>query len=171
MKQTTTLSLTLQLSLLNHHTRGWLEPSPAHINSATAAFSSLCISGIPNPSPPRPRPPSHPTNNNIFIHCSVSERKLRSDRLETTCPKALDWIRQRITFHTQPSPSEVKWKHDYGPGNHTRSDTDGSLVCLRPELCSCMPVRYLLGTKAQLYDVIMGEMAEAVSSAIEHMND
>ncbi|CAM9293195.1 unnamed protein product [Sphacelaria rigidula] len=39
--------------------------------------------------------------------------KPRSDLLEVTCPNALAWIEERITFHTQPSLCQVKWKHDY----------------------------------------------------------
>ena len=93
----------------------------------------------------------------------MSTRQLRSDRLETTSPRALEWIREKIIAYTQPSPSEVKCKHVYGPGNHARSDADGSLVCLKPDLCSCMPIHYLMGTKKQLYEVIMAEMADAVS--------
>lgn len=92
----------------------------------------------------------------------IGERKRRSDRLIEQCPKALRWIQDRIDFHTQPSPCDVKTKHDHTLGNHVRSDTDNSWVCKFLDRCSTKPVRYLMGSKLQLYMVIMKEMAEAV---------
>ena len=116
----------------------------------------------------RPLPYPASTYSTMLPSPSVSVRKPRSDRLEVTCPKALAWIQERIMFHTQPSPCEMKWKHDYSPGNHTRSDADHSLVCVKPELCSRMPVRYLICTKRKLYDDIMAEMEEAVRQHVPH---
>lgn len=73
------------------------------------------------------------------------------------------WIEARIEFHTQPSPSDSKTKHDHAPGNHTRSTADSSWICKYPdERCKTEPVRYLIGTKNQLYTVIMEEMKDAV---------
>lgn len=77
----------------------------------------------------------------------------------------MEWIEERIIEHTQPSPSEVRIKHDYTPGNHTRSALDNSLVCVPDERCHTKPVHYLWGTKKQLWESILAEMQDAVRTA------
>lgn len=78
------------------------------------------------------------------------------------CPLALKWIADRIIFHTQPSPCKVKKNHDHAAGNHTRSEKDNSLVCMFPDKCPTESVRYLMGTKLQLYHTVMRDLKQAV---------
>ncbi|CAM9863005.1 unnamed protein product [Ectocarpus fasciculatus] len=106
----------------------------------------------------------HETDTTGNLHDLVSDRKLRSDRLEARCPNALAWILERIIFHTQPSPCLVKTEHDYDAGNHRRSEADNSLVCVYPARCKTESVRYLMGTKLQLYQTVMKDLAEAFAS-------
>ncbi|CAN0357792.1 unnamed protein product [Ectocarpus sp. 6 AP-2014] len=104
------------------------------------------------------------TDTTSILHDLISDRKLRSDRLEVSCPKALAWIVERIIFHTQPSPCLVKTEHDYDTGNHRRSEADNSLVCVYPARCKTESVRYLMGTKLQLYQTVMKDLDQAFAA-------
>lgn len=96
--------------------------------------------------------------------CRYGERKKRKDCLEEECPLALAHIANSIIKRTQPSPCAVKTKHDYSDKkNHYRSGVDHSLVCAIPDLCQTEGVRYMMGTKKDLYYSCMADLAAAVS--------
>ncbi|CAM9563467.1 unnamed protein product [Ectocarpus sp. 4 AP-2014] len=95
------------------------------------------------------------------LHDLIGDRRLREDRLTVKCPLALSWIVDRIIFHTQPSPCKVKTNHAHAAGNHTRSEKDNSLVCVYPDKCPTESVRYLMGTKLQLFHTVMRDLQQA----------
>lgn len=91
-------------------------------------------------------------------------RVLRSDRLEVRYPKALDRLFVSIIERTQPSPCETRTKHDYSsPGNHTRSEVDNSIVCMKSGRCVTEGVRYMRGTKLDLFNCCVGDLQPLVS--------
>ncbi|CAM9447743.1 unnamed protein product, partial [Hapterophycus canaliculatus] len=89
---------------------------------------------------------------------SEPKRAKRSDRLDKSCPVAMAVIQESIHERTQPSPCAEATDHNFGPGNHSRSVVDGSLVCIRPDLCRKEAIRYIMGTKLDLYHECMADL-------------
>ena len=76
---------------------------------------------------------------------------------------ALRHIKEFIDNRTQPSPCAAVTSHNFEPGNHSRSVADGSLVCNKPHLCKEKAIRYMMGTKLDLYTNVMSDLKAAVS--------
>lgn len=95
---------------------------------------------------------------------SEPKRVKRSDCLEKACPVAIETVKEFIYNRTQPSPCSSVTKHNFGVGNHSRSEADGSLVCNHPDLCPTKNVRYMMEPKVDLWSNCMGDLKAAVST-------
>ena len=93
---------------------------------------------------------------------SAPKRAKRSDCLEASCPVALKAVKEFILDRTQPSPCYQVTSHNFEPGNHSRSEADGSIVCLKPDLCHTATVHYMTETKLDLYTNCMADLKAAV---------
>ena len=100
----------------------------------------------------------------LAYSCSTGERAKRTDCLEEQCLKALAFIVDVIHDNTQPSPCDMKIKHDFAPGLHKRSLIDGSLECQQPERCQRQGVRFLLGSVTDLHSKVSESLSKAVRS-------
>lgn len=98
-----------------------------------------------------------------FPRRSEPKRAKRSDCFETSCPSAIAAVKEFIINRTQPSPCYSVTKHNFEPGNHSRSEADGSLICKHPDLCPTAGVRYMTETKVELWRNCMGDLKAAVS--------
>lgn len=115
---------------------------------------------------------SRPPVRHIRTPCALRygpDRAQRSDCLEFTAPNALRFIHESIISATQPSPCAMKKKHDYAPGNHKRSRADNSLLCVNADLCKEENVRYMMGTKLDLYLHCMATLQAAVRSELSEL--
>ena len=71
-------------------------------------------------------------------------------------------VKEFILDRTQPSPCYQVTSHNYEPGNHGRSEADGSIMCLKPDLCHTATVHYMTETKLDLYTNCMADLKAAV---------
>lgn len=101
-------------------------------------------------------------------HRSNPKRLKREDCLDNTAPLAMALIRESIIRHTQPSPCQSVTDHDFTPGNHSRSCADNSLVCNYPERCITESVRYIIGTRLDLFRACLHDLAMAVRLALHN---
>eukprot|EP00903_Cladosiphon_okamuranus_P017597 g16208.t1 len=101
----------------------------------------------------------------LFAACfRAGKRKTRCDTLEETCPRAIACVLESIDYHTQPSPNLQKTNHVRQSGFHVKSEADNSLRCVQKEACQTISARYIIGTKADLYNSAMEDLEAAVLS-------